>query len=76
MQSDLTEIERLKAEGVVFFGDLVECGQEPEKTKAEDTEAEDTGKETEQEAKEETLGTEDAQAFHAADIIYFQLRIK
>ena len=37
LQSDLTEIERLKAEGVVFFGDLEECGQEPEETKAEDT---------------------------------------
>ena len=67
-QSDLSEIERLKADGVVFFGDLEECGQEPEETKAEDTEAEDTreeaaGEETEQEAKEETPGTEDAQAF-------------
>ncbi len=48
---------------MVFFGDLEECGQEPEETKAEDTEAEDTGEETEQEAKEETPGTEDVQAF-------------
>lgn len=48
-QSDLSEIERLKADGVVFLGDLEECGQEPGETQAEDTEAEDTREETEQE---------------------------